>query len=287
MKNILVLTDFSECAEAAEKFALQVAIYVRVNLILYNAYPHPSSYAFNGNLVWPHDPPVSLEFKSISNLEARVQELREELAASPSTIYHPGISHLGNSGSLTDELHNVIAKNIVCMVVMGTKGEGFTNNLLGSNVYKVLDNTHCPVLIIPENAHFESVKKVVYATDLKSDDASIKDWMANFAKCLCAELSIVHVSPDDDDVLEVAAINATGQVLYKNSRPDLRIESVEGKNIVLSLHQIIEEGDVGMVALLYRKYGFFERLFHVSSTHKIIKHTQIPVLIFPAIVNNI
>jgi len=46
------------------------------------------------------------------------------------------------------------------------------------------------------------------------------------------------------------------------------VEAAAGKDIMKSL------------AMLYRKYGFFENLFHVSSTHKMIKHTQIPVLIF-------
>ena len=286
MKNILVLTDFSESAKAAEKFALQLAIKMRVNLILYNAYSEPTSFAGNGNLVWPHDPPVSLEFRSISNLETRVRELREELDATSPTIYHPGISHLGESGNLTNELENVISKNTVWLVVMGTKGEGFTDDLFGSSVYKVLDSVHCPVLIIPQSAYFESVKKVTYATDLKSDDVSINNWLADFAKGLNAELSIVHVSPDDKDLEEVADINATGQILYRKSNPKLPIETVLGKNIGFSLHQVIEETNVGIIAMLYRKYGVFERLFHVSSTHKMIKHTQIPVLIFTEIGKN-
>ncbi|MEJ7829749.1 MAG: universal stress protein [Segetibacter sp.] len=286
MKNILVLTDFSESAKAAEKFALQVAIKMRVNLILYNAYPEPTSFEVNGNLVWPHDAPVSLEIRSISSLESRVRELREELDGTGPTTYHPGISHLGESGNLTKELDNVISKNTVWLVVMGTKGEGFANNLFGSSVYKVLDSVHRPVLIIPQSAHLEAVKKVTYATDLKSDDASINDWLADFAKSLDAELSIEHVSLDDDDLEEVADINATEQILYRKSTPKLPIETVQGKNIGLLLHRVIEETNVGIIAMLYRKYGFFERLFHVSSTHKMIKHTQIPVLIFPEIGKN-
>lgn len=281
MKNILVLTDFSESAKAAEKFGLQVAIKVRANLILFNAYPELTSFAVNGNLVWPHDAPVSLAFASMSNLESRVRELREELDLTGPNTYHPGISHLGESGNLINELNNVISKNTVWLVVMGTKGEGFTNNLFGSSVYKVLDSVHRPVLIIPQSAHFESIKNVTYATDLKSDDASINDWLADFAKSLDAELSIKHVLPDDDDLETVADINATEQLLYKKNNPKLQIETVQGKNISRSLHHLIEDMNVGIIAMLYRKYGIFYRLFHVSNTHKIIKHTQIPVLIFP------
>ncbi len=236
--------------------------------------------------MWPHDAPVSLEFASISNLESRARELREELDATGPTTYHPGISHLCESGNLTNELDNVISINTVWLVVMGTKGEGFANNRFGSSVYKVLDSVHRPVLIIPQSAHFESVKKVIYATDLKSDDASINDWLADFAKRLNTELSIEHVSPDDNDLEEVADINATKQILYRKSVSKPPIETIQGKNVGHSLHKIIEEMNVGIIAMLYRKYGFFESLFHVSSTHQMIKHTQIPVLIFPEIGKN-
>jgi len=281
MKNILILTDFSESAKAAEKFGLQVAIKLRANLILYNAFPELTSFEVNGNLVWPHDAPVSLELASIKNLESRALELREEVDTSGPGTYRPGISHLGEVGNLTSQLVNVISENTVWLVVMGTKGEGFATNLFGSNVYKVLDSVPCPVLIIPQSAHFESVKKITYATDLKSNDASINDWLDDFAKSLDAELSIKHVSPDDNDLEEVADINATGQILHKKSTLKLQIETVQGKNIARALRQIIEERNVGIITMLYRKYGFFESLFHVSSTHKMIKHTQIPVLIFP------
>lgn len=280
MKNILVLTDFSESARAAEKFALQVAIKLRVDLILYNAYPEPTSYAVNGNLVWPHDPLVSSEFSSISNLQNRVQELSANLDANSVSIYHPAISHLGTSGNLAKELEKIISVNTVWLVVMGTKGEGFTNNLFGSNVFNVLEHVHCPVLIVPENAHFESLKNITYASDLKSNEASINIWLDEFAKGLNAILSIVHVSPDENDLEEVAAKNASGKMLYRHSASRHPIQTFQGKNIGRSLQQVIEETNVGLLAMLYRKYAFLERLFHVSSTHRMIKDTQIPVLIF-------
>lgn len=106
---------------------------------------------------------------------------------------------------------------------------------------KCLDTVHRPVLIIPQTANFESVKKITYATDLKSDDAFINDWLAHFAKSLDAELSIAHVSLGDDDLEAIAGRNATGQILYKKSATKLPIETVQGKNIGLLLHGVIEE----------------------------------------------
>ena len=282
MKNILVLTDFSESAKVAEKFALQLAIKMRVNLILYNAYPLTSS-SGSKSILWPQETPASLELSSMSNLQSRVRELEEELDSTAATIYHPGISHLGGKGNLPDDLDSVIAKNTVWLVVMGTKGEGLANNVIGSNVFQVLDNIHRPVLVVPEKALLEKVDNVTYSKDLKGNDAYINDWLVDFAECLGIEFSIIHVSADKDDLEEVADINSTEQILHRKTPRKLPIQTVEGKNIGLSLHQVIEETNVGIIAMLYRKYGIFQRLFHVSSTHKMIRHTQIPVLVFPEV----
>jgi len=99
MKNILVLTDFSENAKAAESYALQLAIKFHANLLLYNAYPEQPNMPISGNVVWPHDEPLSMEFQSISHLKTRVSELKRELNFRDSNMFHPVVSHACNEGS--------------------------------------------------------------------------------------------------------------------------------------------------------------------------------------------
>ena len=94
MKNILVLTDFSQNPKTAEKYALQLAIQVKAHLILYYAYPHHAK-SSSENVVWLHDQHASLELQSISNLQSTVDELNDEITKVKNDIYKPAISHLG------------------------------------------------------------------------------------------------------------------------------------------------------------------------------------------------
>ena len=278
MTNILVLTDFSENAKAAEKYALQLAIHVKGNLILYNTYSRQRE-KISGNVVWPHSTPSS-ELQSISNLQARVDELNHDLGKIKDNIHKPEIRHLGNDGSLTDKLNEIIAENNIWLCVMGTKGESFANNVLfGSNVFKVLEKINCPVLIIPKETEYKTLKKIAYATDFRSSDVDIINWLYHLADPLKIELILVHVSADtimdnEQDVLK-------GQEkIYKSQFPKATIQLYEGENIQDSLHKIAEQLDVNMLALLHRRHEFFESLFQASISHKMIKHTGIPVLIF-------
>ena len=281
MKNILVLTDFSENAKAAEKYALQMAIHVEGNLILYNAYSRQRE-KISGNVVWPHSTPSS-ELQSISNLQARVNELNHELRKIKDTIHRPEIRHLGNAGSLTDKLNETIESNNIWLCVMGTKGESFANNVLfGSNVFNVLEKINCPVLIIPKEAEYKKLKKIAYATDFRSSDVDIINWLYKLAEPLKIGLILVHVSADTITEIEKRVLKSQEEI-YKSQFPTTTIKTYEGENIQDSLHEIADNLDVSMLALLHRRHEFFESLFRPSISHKMLKHTVIPVLIFPDI----
>ncbi len=162
---------------------------------MYNTYPAPHAMPVSGNVVWPHDPSPSLELRSISNLQSRVYELEDELAKIKDDSYKPEIRHLGDEGSIVYKLNDIIAENNIWLVIMGTKGESFAANILfGSNVFKVLDKIHCPVLIIPQNATVEDFEKIGYATDLKSDDLSIIEWLKDLTEIFQIELFMMNVS---------------------------------------------------------------------------------------------
>ena len=276
MKNILVLTDFSENANAAEEYALRLAIQVSGDLILYNTYSHQRE-KISGNVVWPHSTPSS-ELQSISNLQSRVDELNHALRKINDEIHKPEIRHFGSDGSLTDKLNDVIADNNIWLTVMGTKGETFANNVLyGSNVFKVLEKISCPVLVIPKEAKFKNLKKIAYATDFRSSDISIVNWLYELADHLKIELILIHVS--SDDITEKDTLKSQEQV-YKTQFPKTTIQVYDGENIQESLHKIAEQIDISMLALLHRRHEFFESMFRASVSHKMIKHTEIPVLIF-------
>jgi nucleotide-binding universal stress UspA family protein len=280
MKNILALTDFSENAKAAEKYTLQLAIHAKANLILYNVYPNKRQTA-SGNVVWPHDAPPSLELQSISNLQAEVNELNHELDKIKSNNHKPEISHSGNAGSLSHKLNEIIRDNNIWLVVMGTKGESFSNNVLfGSNVYKVLEKINCPVLIIPKNTEYKNLQKIVYATDFRSSDLKIVEWLYELVNALKIELSIVHVSSDTITDQQNGTLKKQEKT-YQSKFPKTTIKLYQGKNIQHSLHEIVEKMAIDLLALMHRKYNFFESLSHPSTSHKMIKHTEIPVLVFP------
>lgn len=277
MKTILVLTDFSENAKVAEKVALHLAIQATANLVLYNVYPgQPES--ISQNIIWPHSAHASAELQSISNLQSEVYELNEELSKIKNKIHKPEITHLGNEGTITQRLNEIADQNDAWMIVMGSKGENYTRNVIfGSNVFKVLDKSNYPVLIVPANAKYEHIQKMAYATDLGNSGIDVMEWLNEFCRILKLTLVVVHVSTDT-----IASRETSGKKIARQIKPgSADIMYFDGKNVKDSLHHITEEMNVDILALVHRKYGFFDSLFHPSTTHKMVRHTTIPVLILP------
>ena len=114
---------------------------------------------------------------------------------------------------------------------MGTKGESFAGNVLfWSNVFKVLDKIHCPVLIIPQNATCEDFEKIGYATDLRSDDLSIIEWLRELTKIFRIELFVMHVSAEVISTEEDVSKTMTKQILLTKSNNQPYINYFQGKN---------------------------------------------------------
>jgi nucleotide-binding universal stress UspA family protein len=281
VKNILILTDFSENAGAAEAYAFALAMNVEADLILYNVYPKRSP-NLSGNIVWPHDQPgASFELESISNLQSRVDEFTHQLKKITRPVYKPSISHFGNEGSVTDKLNEVLDEKDIWLVVMGTKGESRASTaLFGSHVFKVLEAVNRPVLVVPQNADYSKLDGIAYATDLLSPDLDVVEWIYQFSKSLDLKLSVVHVSAFDTVEEEKTDLKAR-ELAYREKFPGVSIEPFVGENVAHSLQKLAGRSDIDILALMHRKQGFFSRMFHASMAHQVIRHTELPILVFP------
>jgi len=137
------------------------------------------------------------------------------------------------------------------------------------------------VLTISQKAEFSKFREIAYATDLRSSDVNIIKWLKQFSEMLEVDLSVIHIPPDNISPEEETSKKITEEILKRTPDNHSNIKYYQGKNIEQSLHEIIKQMDVGMLAMLYRKYDFFKSLFHGSQAHKMIRHTDITVLIFP------
>lgn len=275
MKKILVPTDFSKNADNAINFALKIAQNNGAEIILLHAFHAPVVDAQTpGNIM------ASLvkeeENKSTNLLKKKIVEIQSQPKFSKIKC-----QQIATLGFAVEEI--IIASNDLKadLIVMGTKGaSGLKEVLLGSNTARVIEKAKVPVLAIPEKAKFSSLKKIVYASDFKSDDSQLIEQLINFAKVFNTQVSILHVSPMKEKDADAKLDWLFAEVKYKVNYEKISFHILNKEKIAEGIDGFVRYSEADMLAMTTYKKGLIESVFHKSMTKKMAYHMDIPLMVF-------
>lgn len=190
IKKIAVLTDFSENAELALRYAAAFARGYKASLVLAHAYV-PPYYAFAA-------PEANLVYQAFHDLS---EDLSGRLKAETSAAYLQGLRcttllREGAPKDLLDELHDAD------LIVVGTSGAtGFEKAALGSTAEAIFRSSKVPVLTVGPKCRCGiaaiSLKTVLYATDFSRGAAMAGPYAVSIAREQNANLILLHVSSDE------------------------------------------------------------------------------------------
>ena len=170
MKKILYPTDFSSTAENAFIFALQIADHLGASIITLHAFDRPDISSFNlpDSLRDIYD---SIDLDAFENYEDEVPVLRD--IASDNGYYHIPMVHVLEEGAAVSAILRTANKNKADLIVMGTTGAGKMEKFFfGTVAGKVLEEAHCPVVVVPDTAEFDGIiDHIAVATNFTEEDA--------------------------------------------------------------------------------------------------------------------
>ncbi len=276
MKTILFPTDFSLGADNALNYALRLSDKLKAKLILFNSFHIP---AYAGV---PVDEDVEEQLMNIA--QDGLQKIENKILLHSKNLV---VESVVNYGLAVDNIISLSEEKHPDLIIMGTKGaSGFKEVFIGSNAASVLEKAPCPVLVIPENAEFKTLDKIVFATNFRDSDFNSIASLAEIAALFHSEIMIVHVSqvaPTDDhekDLLQwyIEELKKKSNVEYKN----ISFHDLVGGNVDYELEDFIEKNNVDLLALSMRKRNIFSKLFDRSLTKKMAYHSHTPLLAFHA-----
>jgi len=182
-------------------------------------------------------------------------------------------------GSPEGQILDVIEDNMIHMAVMGTKGATAEKGLFMGSVTKgIIQNAPCPVLAIPEKASFGEISKIVYATDLQSDETSIIGFIIELAKLYDATLVILHV--DHDSGNKEWSIEKLKNIVDKTNYSKIAYKEIVMTDISESINNYVKEQNANMLSMTTHTTSLFDKIFHHSLTNELLLHTHIPLLAF-------
>ncbi len=192
MKTILVPTDFSEQAKNATKLAGEIARKLDAKIILVNVIEGSRNASFNTmGEVDLHDG----EELFFLNKLVDIQKEQMHSAANSSHLHGLTVETVIQMGNPYEGITKVIAEYKADMLVMGTKGSsGMEEVLIGSNTEKVVRYAKCPIITVKEELSLSDIKNIVYATDLRTDQAEFAEHVKKMIEVTGAKLRLLKVN---------------------------------------------------------------------------------------------
>jgi nucleotide-binding universal stress UspA family protein len=274
LKNILVLTDFSEASEAAIPFAISIARNYEAKLYtLHVLTSFPSAYAVP-------EPTMATIEKSEEAAQAGMQRLAPRL--------------LGDS--VWSALERVLGDYAMDLVILGTHGRtGAIRFLLGSVAEEIFGRVSVPVLtigpLVPKGEHGGGrLQRVLLATDFAPQAQTAASYAISMAEANEATLLLLHVMRDPvsrtkEKTPQDSAANVMHQ-LYELVPQDAKLSSrpqptIRFGNAAERILDVAEEHDADLIVLGVRRTAG-----HLGATapparataHKVVTHAECPVL---------
>ncbi|WP_312185422.1 universal stress protein [Sphingobacterium sp.] len=272
MKNLLLLTDFSDNAYASARYAAQLApLWGIEKVVLYHTY----------EVI----PTVGTEPVVISNAEI-LEEKQKDLNTWQQELmllFPQGIAwkSILEEYELSYGVNRTCAEEDIDLVIVGTAGKsGLKKLLLGSNTLKLIENCHTPLLVVPSRAEFRVPKKMLIATNLKEVQLKLNRLLVNTSEVLRkSEVYVVHVTKEDP---ANKAVNAEITVMQDLLAPYRPIYSyILNSDIALGINQYINENHIDMMVTFHRDKGLLSRIFNTSIAQKMAWKSQAAMMVIP------
>jgi nucleotide-binding universal stress UspA family protein len=284
LKNILLLTDFSEPSELAVPFAVAVAReYESKVYAMHVLTPVPLAYASAESAA-----------SVIEGLEEGAQEGMQRVDAQLVGVPHETM--LVRAESVWSPVEQVLGESKIDLVILGTHGRtGATKLLLGSVAEEIFRRASVPVLTIGPSVRKGvhsggQFRGVLFATDFTKEAQAAAPYAISMAQENQARLLLLHVMRDPDfktrkRTAEDSVANAMHQ-LYELVPGEAELwcrpeATVRFGNPAERILEAATELEADLIVLGVRDAaGHLGAATHLerSTAHKVVAHSPCPVL---------
>lgn len=271
IQKIVVPTDFSETADNALQYALDMArkLDARVSIVhIHNsAMSAPPGPALADNQGLEYKQSMLEALKTIPLNQNSVSEGQEFIAETRLI-----------QGFVSEEIQKISDDPETDLIIMGTTGQsGFMEKLFGSISLETARKAKSPVLLVPSRVRFKGFNNIIYASNYHPAEESILPQILSFARSFQPKLHFAHINEHKSNKYFVQS-DYLGQ-LSSEDEISFKLITIESENVIKGLNRYAEEQNADLMILATLQRNFFKQLFHKSITQRMVFNTQIPLLV--------
>ncbi len=271
----MVPTDFSENAFNALKYACEIFKYEHSEIYILHAYADEVYQLGNitdRNLL--NKKKEEVEQRSSASLKELLQRIKE---------YSPNPQHTIKTipafGSLIDEVNDLVNRENIDIVVMGTRGAANDRSItFGSNTLMVMKYIQCPVMAIPEGYAYHPPRELLFPTNY------LIPYKRRELKLLCeltgsfrSNIHMLYIDPMKNLSLRQ---EDNKEFLKKELRKaNITFETTEEKDKTIAITKYIVHQNIDMLVMVNTRHSHLEDMLMPSTVNTLGLHIKIPFLV--------
>jgi nucleotide-binding universal stress UspA family protein len=276
MKTILIATDYSRSANNSLEYAAALAKGMEARLVIFNA--------FNLAMAPKPDPAY---FPDVDDMIRENGERLNRIGKKISAAYGIAVDCVSTTDLILNGLQKQLKMHQADLLVLGIKNKSFINKVLGTITTSVMKHSKCPVLIVPEDATFRGIRRILFACDYKylSKNSRLES-IYEIASTYKAQVQILHVEKEQVFIPVHTTRHSSRHTpnmeeLLTGIKHTYRF--IPEDDVMEGIQKGLEEYHADLLVMVPHKPGFWESLFHPSMTKRMALHTHVPLLALPAI----
>ncbi len=266
MKKILVPTDFSDNANQALRYAINLANYFGATVYVVHAYQVSRG---TGRLISIDHIVEEDRQKELGLLLRQVKPLVGENAA---------IEGYVRRGSSVDVVVSTAEKLLVDVIIMGTTGaSGMKKMFFGSTASNIIKNTKIPILAVPKDFTNIEIKNITISLDDKKvPETYVLHPAVELAHKFGAEVNLLHVveSEEADNSIDPKILEH-----FKQFGVSYTYFKLNAQDAGQGIQEFVTRKNSNLLCVIKHQRSWFQDLFHSSMSERLAFESKIPLLV--------
>ncbi len=217
----------------------------------------------------------------LPDLVKNANENLTELAKKIRTHHDLVINHIVQSGNPADEICRWALHKNSNLIVMGTHGaSGLREFFLGSNAYRVVKNSPCPVMTMPGDNKWIDFKKILFPVRMVPNALDKYDVIRPIIQKNGSSMTIAGIVKKDDSTgfIEMKALVETVQSKMTEDDVICQSEVHYCENVAKQVLTISETEKPDLIVITATLDSSLKDFFLGPYTQDIVNHAHYPVL---------
>lgn len=287
--TILVPVDFSKYSMMACKFAFDMAHLKHSTVKLLHAYFTPYF-----PTTFPDADTLNVEIENgeierelLERVTKQVNKFTSELKTKILQGELPDVpfEFIIREGIPEEEISRWSRQNNPELIVMGTRGKDQKEvDLIGSVTAEVIDSSSVPVFAIPENTHVKTeadINRLAFVTNFDERDLLGFQKLMSLEGFKDKEIVFLYLTNKKHDATKEEAMLHSIKAYFEKNYPNLNVSlgKIDEGALLSNTDEFIRKDHIDVLVLTTHKRNIFARLFNPSIAHKVVFHSDTPLLV--------